>query len=70
MINNHEPAGKMNPVMFLVSVLRVATAACVDVRLVQRHYFSTHTHTRHNVLTQQHDYADSQRSNLRIHGNS
>ena len=44
MRGNHEPAGKMNPLLFLASVFKVATAASVVVRLIQRHYFSTHTH--------------------------
>jgi hypothetical protein len=65
--NSHQPAGKMNTVLFLDSVLRVPTAACVTVRLVQRHYCSTHT--RHSLLTPQHDYVHSQRPNIRIHGN-
>jgi hypothetical protein len=47
--DDDEPADEMNPILFLVSALRVATAACVVVRLVQRHYFNTNT--RHNVLT-------------------
>lgn len=55
---NHEHASRMNPqyvALILGFVLRVASGACVAVRLVQRHYFSIRT--SHNVLTPEHDHA-------------
>lgn len=49
-------------------VLREATAACVVVRLVIRHYFSTHS--SHYVLTLEHDCVNPEMLNTRIKNNS